>query len=292
MIGLLNIHKPAGDTSRDVVNLVQRLVRPDKAGHAGTLDPLATGVLVVCIGGATRLVPFIQEQHKVYRATFLLGRTSDTDDVEGHVTVLERAPAVTREQVLATLPRFVGRIEQTPPQFSAVKVQGERAYNLARAGRKAEIQPRLVDIYRLELLAFEPPELLIEIECGSGTYVRSIGRDLGALLGSGAVMSALVRTRIGPFRIEDSVPLDALTRESLAVQLLPAAWAVADKPRCDVDAARLADLRRGRSVLMPDAPSVEGEGPLAVFGPDGQLAARAALRNGRLFPTLVLGPSS
>lgn len=288
MIGLLNIHKPAGLTSRDVVNRVQRLVRPDKAGHAGTLDPLATGVLVVCVGQATRLVPFIQEQRKVYRATILLGRTSDTDDVDGHVTILEQAPAVTREQVLAALPRFVGRIEQTPPQFSAVKVNGQRAYDLARAGRTADVKPRLVDVDRLDLLTFDPPELSLEIECGSGTYVRSIGRDLGALLGSGAVMSALARTRIGPFQIEDSVPLDAVTRESISAQLLPAAWAVADKPRCDVDAARLADLRQGRSVSMQHAPTVAGDGPLAVFGPDGELAALAALRNGRLCPTLVL----
>jgi tRNA pseudouridine55 synthase len=197
---------------------------------------------------------------------------------------------VTREQILAALPRFVGRIEQTPPQFSAVKIQGERAYDLARAGRTADVKPRLVDVYRLELLAFDPPELSLEIECGSGTYVRSIGRDLGALLGSGAIMSALVRTRIGPFRIEDSVSLDAITRESLPARLLPAAWAVCDRPRCNLDAARLADLRQGRSVLMQDAPMVDSDGPLAVFGPGGELVALGALRSGRLCPTLVLAP--
>jgi len=292
MIGLLNIHKPAGLTSRDVVNHVQRLARPDKVGHAGTLDPLATGVLVVGVGRATRLVPFIQQLHKTYRATFLLGRTSDTDDVEGRVIVLEHAPTVTRQQVLAALPRFVGRIEQVPPQFSAVKVQGERAYDLARAGLTADIKPRLVDVYRLELLTLEPPELSLEIECGSGTYVRSIGRDLGARLGTGAVMCGLVRTRIGPFRIEQALMLDEINRDSLAASLLPAACAVTDHPRCLVDSDQAAHLRHGRSIPFSGMPDSGGAVPLAVIGPQGELMALAAVRNGRLCPTLVLAPGN
>lgn len=287
MFGLLNIDKPPAVTSRDVVNHVQTLVRPNKAGHAGTLDPLATGVLVVCVGPATRLVPFIQQQRKVYRATFLLGRTSDTDDIEGRVSLLEHAPEVRREQVVSLLPQFLGRIEQVPPQYSAVKVRGERAYAMARAGRKAELAPRAVQIDRLDLLAFDGVELSLEVECGSGTYVRAIGRDLGTALGTGAVMSRLVRTRIGPFLLEAAAPLDAITRESLPSRLLPAALAVADLPHCAIDGTRWDHLRHGRSVPAGELPALAGE-PIAVFGPGGDLAAIAELRDGQLAPTMVL----
>lgn len=289
MFGLFNIDKPPGLTSRDVVNQVQTLVRPHKVGHAGTLDPLATGVLVVCVGGATRLVPFIQQQRKVYRATFLLGRTSDTDDVEGRVQVLADAPVVRREQVVAVLPRFVGRIKQTPPQYSAVKVHGERAYALARSGREAALSPREVEVDRLELLSFDGAELALEIECGSGTYVRAIGRDLGAALGSGAVMSRLVRTRIGVFRREQATPLGAMTRESLPSHLLPAALAVADLPRCEIDAAQWEHLRHGRSVPRESIPGLPESEPIAVFIQGGELAAIGELREGGLVPRMVLG---
>jgi tRNA pseudouridine55 synthase len=289
MFGLLNINKPAGLTSRDAVNHVQRLVRPDKAGHAGTLDPLATGVLIICIGPATRLVPFVQQQRKVYRATFLLGRTSDTDDVEGRVSILEQAPEIGREQIVAVLPRFLGRIEQTPPQYSAVKVRGERAYALARAGREAALAPRRVDIHRLELLAFDGVELSLEIECGSGTYVRAIGRDLGAALGSGAVMSRLVRTRIGPFVLEQATPLDALTRESLPSHLLPAALAVADLPRCEIDETQWEHLRNGRGVPRGELPPLHVGQSIALFAGSGELAAVGELRDGRLAPSMVFG---
>jgi tRNA pseudouridine55 synthase len=271
--GLLNIDKPAGVTSRKVVDRVARLVRPAKAGHAGTLDPLATGVLVVCVGPATRLIGMVQAQPKTYRATFRLGFRSDTDDVEGNVLETSPDPAVTRAGIERLLPRFTGRIEQVPPRYSAVHVEGRRAYDLARRGEEVALKPRAVDVHRIELAALAGRELTLEIECGSGTYVRSIGRDLGELLGCGAVMSELVRTRIGPFRIEQATPLHALTRDTLAEALLPATMAVSDLPVYRCSANELELVRQGRAV---QAESLSGAGPaVAILGPDGSLAALA-----------------
>src|SRR3990172_9082730 len=153
--GILNVNKPAGMTSRRAVDRVVERAWPQKVGHAGTLDPLATGVLVVCIGPATRLIPIIQELPKAYHATFLLGRRSDTDDIDGHVVETPDAAPVVREQLAELLPRFTGAIEQVPPQFSAVHVDGEGAYKLARRGREVEISPRTVEIHRLSLVRFE-----------------------------------------------------------------------------------------------------------------------------------------
>ena len=189
--GLLNLNKPAGMTSRDVVNIVQRLSRPAKAGHAGTLDPLADGVLVVCVGSATRLIEYVQRMPKRYVGTFLLGRQSPTEDIEGEVTELPDAPVPTREQIEAAARRFVGRIEQRPPAFSALKIRGRPAYKLARQGKPVELAPRPVEIYRIEVKKYRYPELVLEIDCGGGTYVRSLGRDLAESLGTAAVMSAL-----------------------------------------------------------------------------------------------------
>jgi tRNA pseudouridine55 synthase len=248
--GLLNLNKPAGFSSRDVVNRVQRIVRPAKSGHAGTLDPLATGVLIVCVGPATRLVPMIHEMRKVYRATFLLGRTSQTDDVEGTIVEAADATRPSREQVLAALPEFVGQIEQRPPAFSAVHVAGRRAYKLARRGHDLELPRRTVDVHRIDLLRLEHPEVVLEIECGSGTYVRSIGRDLGERLGCGALMSELERTAIGPFTLSDAVALESLTRDSFSALLLPATAALPDMPQRVVDQAAVELLMDGRSVAL------------------------------------------
>src|SRR5262245_35406014 len=200
MFGLLNIDKPAGLTSRDVVSRVQRLVRPQKVGHAGTLDPLATGVLVVAVGPATRLVEYVQRMPKTYQGTFLLGRTSDTEDVEGEVVELDSPPVPTRAEIDAALPRFIGTIEQRPPAYSALKVAGRRAHKLARRGEAVELAPRPVEIHAIELLRYEYPEMELRIDCGSGTYVRSLGRDVAEAVDTGAVMAALRRLAIGPFQ--------------------------------------------------------------------------------------------
>ena len=245
--GLLNMNKPAGITSRRVVDQVAKLVRPEKAGHAGTLDPLATGVLVVCVGKATRLIELIQQQAKSYRAQFLLGRHSDTDDVTGNVTEIAVRSEITHDQIAAALPAFCGRIQQIPPIFSAVHVAGSRAYDLARKGQEVALSPREVDVYRLDLVWFAYPEIELDIDCGSGTYVRSIGRDLGRVLGCGAVMSALVRTRIGPYRIEDSVSPEDLTSETIDQLLLSPATAVEALPKYVASEEDEIQIRAGRS---------------------------------------------
>lgn len=248
MFGLLNLDKPAGLTSRDVVNRVQRLVKPHKVGHAGTLDPLATGVLVVAVGPATRLVEYVQRMAKTYRGRFLLGRTSDTEDIAGQVVELTHPPIPTEGQVRDTLPQFVGTIEQRPPAFSALKVAGQRSYDLARHGGAVELAPRPIEIYAIDMLRFEYPEVVLQIRCGSGTYVRSLGRDVARALGTDAVMSALRREAIGPFHVSEALTIDELSPESIQRRLLPAALAVNDMPRLEVNAAEIARLSQGQSI--------------------------------------------
>lgn len=286
--GLLNINKPAGWTSRDVVNRVQRRVRPAKAGHAGTLDPLATGVLIVCVGPATRLVPLIHELPKVYRATFLLGCTSQTDDIEGEIVETPDAPLPTRAQVLAALPEFVGRIEQRPPAFSAVRVGGRRAYKLARKGLEPELPSRAVDVHRIELVRFEYPEVVLEIECGTGTYIRSIGRDLGERLRCGALMVGLERTAVGPFVLRDAVAPELVMRDGLSAHMLPATAAVPEMSQVVVDAAGVADLSNGRSVRINSPTAASNEiSTVAAVDEHGRLIALAELVGNVLHPRQV-----
>ena len=203
--GFLNLNKLAGCTSRDTVDVVQKLARPAKVGHAGTLDPLATGVLVVAVGAATRLIEHVQSHSKSYVATFLLGRSSPSEDIECEVTVEPDPRRPTLAELRDVLPRFLGTIWQTPPAFSALKVDGKRAYDLARRGKTVALDARPIEIHDLAILEYDYPMLKLRIECGSGTYVRSLGRDLAAAVGTASVMSELVRTAVGPFRLEDSI---------------------------------------------------------------------------------------
>ena len=221
MFGFLNINKPTGLTSRRAVDAVKKRVRPAKVGHTGTLDPLASGVLLVAVGPATRLAQFVLEQTKSYDATYRLGVTSTTDDTEGEIQPVENAPAITRDQLAAALDAFRGEIDQVPPEFSAVKVDGRRAYRLARRGRSVALQPRKVAIHELELLDFAYPEFRVKVRCGSGTYLRSLGRDIGRALQSGAVMTALVRTEVGTARVEEAIELDDLQRPEWKSSLMP-----------------------------------------------------------------------
>jgi tRNA pseudouridine55 synthase len=248
--GILNVNKPAGLTSRDVVNRVERMLGRAKCGHAGTLDPLATGVLVVCVGQATRLIQYVQQMPKHYRAVFLLGRRSATDDVEGEVEVIEGSAAPTRAEIEAALPKFLGDIQQRPPAHSAIMVGGKRAYHLARRGEEFELAARPVSIYRLEVLRYEYPQLEMAIECGSGTYVRSLGRDLAEAVGTAGVMAALERTAIGPFRVEDGVNPDVLTAEIAMEKLQPPLAALQSLPRIDLTPAQLLELRHGRPIAV------------------------------------------
>ncbi|QDT67834.1 tRNA pseudouridine synthase B [Planctomycetes bacterium MalM25] len=297
--GLLNVNKPAGVTSRDAVNRVQWLLRqiakrdgvkPAKVGHAGTLDPIATGVLVLCVGQATKLIEHVQRKPKRYRGAFLLGRRSPSDDIELEAELLPDAPRPTREQIEAALPAFTGPIEQVPPAYSAIKIGGVKAYDLARAGEAPEMKPRTVVIHELAVVSYDFPELVLDIRCGGGTYIRALGRDLAESLGTGAVMSALERTEIGAFRVEEGVDTQALDEESLLTTLLPAGLAVGGLARFDVTDEEVEELRNGRFLTRADAPAGD---ELAVFDPTGHLVALMKPRGGGRFqPTRLFVPAA
>lgn len=295
--GVLNLHKPSDWTSRDVVNYVTRRARKLKVGHAGTLDPLATGVLVVAVGSMTRLVSYLQQHPKTYRAEFLFGKSSNTDDVEGEVTVLDNPPIPTRQQIEDLLPRFTGEIEQVPPLYSAVHVNGQRAYHLARKGAEFEIPSRTVIIHHLQILGYEYPLLTLEMKCGSGTYVRSLGRDIGKLLGSAAVMQSLERTAIGPYTDETATRVENLTKENWQTFLTPQHLAVSHLPRLLLDAESLWRLARGQPVsfgeraeIASQITSLSNETEAALFDTAGNLygLARVDLSHLCLHASLML----
>lgn len=291
--GILNVNKPTGCSSRRVVDRIEPLVRPAKVGHAGTLDPLATGVLVVCVGQATRLISYVQKMSKQYRAKFLLGFQSETDDVEGEVSKVVGAAQPSPKSVDDALSQFLGEIEQVPPAHSAVKIGGRRAYKLARAGKAVELSPRVVTIHQLAIRRYEYPDLELDIECGSGTYVRSIGRDLAAALGTSAVMSALERTAIGKFRVEEALPLETITAEIVSQRLQPALVAVVDLPRVTISDDEQIELQHGRPIKMP--PNVRGpvaSNELAAISPNGQfIGILRAKHSGELWPIHNFGPA-
>jgi tRNA pseudouridine55 synthase len=265
----LNIDKPPGITSRDVVNRVVKIVGSKRVGHAGTLDPLATGVLVVAVNRATRLVEYVQQQGKVYSADFRLGQTSDTDDIEGNIQdqVVETAP--TRTQVEEALRRQVGEIEQLPPTFSALKIKGKAAYQLARQGVEVHLAPRTVRVDSIDLLSYEYPRLSVQIACGSGTYIRSIARDVGRELGTGGLMSRLRRTQIGLFRADQASPIDQIAQ----AERHPLAAAMLGWPHWQVDRENERRFHQGKTFSLLDRPeNVEPMGTKsqgAVFNIDG-----------------------
>ncbi len=269
MFGILNLRKPSGITSRDAVNQVQRIVRPVKVGHAGTLDPLADGVLLVMLGGATRLTEYLQRLPKQYHATFLLGRRSDTEDTQGEVILLPTDDPPSMEQLRQVLPRFRGPILQRPPAFSALKVAGRRAYQLARAGQPVALAPRKVQIDELQIEQYDYPQLVLRIVCGSGTYVRSLGRDLADALGTGAVMSALTRTAIGPWKVEQAVDPEQLDRTTLSEHLQSPLMGLPDLQRVMLHTQQRQAVQRGQSVSLPD----RTEDELAATDEAGRLLA-------------------
>ena len=280
MHGFLNVDKPAGITSHDVVARIRRLSGQRRVGHAGTLDPAATGVLVVALGGATRLIEYVQHQTlKQYRATVCLGVTTTTDDADGEITARHPLPPLDRETVECALAPLRGTIWQTPPVYAALHHEGRRLYELARAGVTVETPARQVHIERLDLIAFDPPLLTLDVVCGSGTYIRALARDLGAALGCGAHLAALRRTAVGVFRIEDALPLSVLeaeaqaealpTRDIVRRHLLPPDIAVADWYAVQVDEASARRLRHGMPLVAPS-----GAAPRArAHAPDGTLIA-------------------
>ena len=213
--GWLIFDKPYGMGSTDAVSLVKRLYRADKAGHAGTLDPLATGILPIALGEATKTVPYVMDGAKVYAFTVTWGEERSTDDLEGAI-VATSANRPSAEQISEILPQFIGEIEQVPPQFSAIRIDGARAYDLAREGEKVEITPRMVEIARLDLVGQTDQNIAsFEVECGKGTYVRSLARDFGRALGCYGYVSALRRREVSPFSQDDAVTQDVLEAASL-----------------------------------------------------------------------------
>jgi tRNA pseudouridine55 synthase len=289
---LLVLDKPAGITSRDAVDRALRwFPRGTRMGHTGTLDPLATGVLVVCLGSATRLTEYVQRMSKTYRAAIRLGARSDTDDADGTVTPLPQAVPPDRESMLRRAAEFVGTIEQVPPAYSAAKVTGRRAYDLARGGEAVTLRPRPVRIYRIDVLSYAWPDLDLEVHCGKGTYIRSLARDLGERLGCGGYIRALRRTRVGPFTAEAGLALDTDPAAARG-RLLPAELAVAELPRVELPPAAGRRLCQGQAVPLPGG--VDGE-EVAVFEADtGRLLAVAAVDGRRrvLRPAKVLAGAS
>ncbi len=294
MFGFFNCNKPIGFTSRDVVNVVQRRLRGRKIklGHCGTLDPLADGVLVVAAGAAAKLVPFVHEATKRYRGTFRLAAESPTGDLEFEPTIHEHHPVPTLDQVRQACGRFVGEIEQTPPAYSAVKVDGRRAYDLARQGREVNMPSRTVRVQSVEVVSFGYPELTLDITCGTGTYIRSLGMDIARSLGTVAVMTSLRRTRVGEFAIEQAHSIDMLREADLHSLLQPATGGVSHLPQVRVDAEQCGRLANGLPV-DPDvaAPeqAVNAAHAAAVLPPDRLVAILVSRRGGwypkRVFPT-------
>jgi tRNA pseudouridine55 synthase len=255
MDGVLAVDKPAGMTSHDVVDRVRRRLGTRKVGHAGTLDPDATGVLIVGVGRATRLLSYAQESPKRYRALARFGTSTTTQDASGEV-IAERATHIGREDVEREIKRFVGDIEQVPPMVSAVKIGGERLYKKARRGEEIERKPRPVTIYELNLIDLverEPPEAVLDVVCSAGTFVRTLIHDLGEALGCGAHMVELRRTETGGFTEDDVVPLEDVTPEALR----PLADAVRPLARLELDDRQAEDVRHGRplhGIAIPDSP--------------------------------------
>lgn len=277
--GLAVVDKPAGWTSHDVVARARRLLGTRRVGHAGTLDPMATGVLVLGVGRATRLLGHLLATDKEYLATLRLGVSTSTDDAEGEVLAARDPSAVRDDDLLAALAALTGPLQQVPPDVSALKVAGRPNYARVRAGELVPPVARPVTVHELELIARRGPQVDVRVRCSSGTYVRAIARDVGTALGVGAHLSALRRTRVGPFG--DPVPLG----DPLPVMPLGSAVSLLF-PQRRVDAAGADDIRHGRSL-----PPSGVDGPVGVLGPDGSLLALVTDRGEQARPLVVFAPA-
>jgi tRNA pseudouridine55 synthase len=260
--GVLVIDKPTGMTSHDVVNIVRRGTGIRRAGHTGTLDPRASGVLVILVGTAVRLSEYISASDKRYQAIIRMGTATDTYDAEGAFTRDEVTVDVTEEQFEAELKKFEGEVEQTPPAYSAVKINGRKAYEMARKGEEVEIEPRMIQVHHLEVLEWATPEVVVDVHCSSGTYIRSLANDLGEVLGCGAYLVGLRRTKNGRFSLRDAVPLrklkDAFEAGDWYKHLIPAAESLSDWPSVVLSADEVEILRHGQRVAV-DADDPEDE---------------------------------
>lgn len=285
--GVLVVDKPVGLTSHDVVQIIRRGTGIRRAGHTGTLDPRASGVLVVLIGPAVRLSEFVSAEDKRYQATIRLGSSTDTYDAEMPPNEPEVEVNVSREEFAELITHYIGEIEQTPPPYSAVKVQGKRAYDMARRGEEVEIEPRIIQVHSLELLEWALPEVVIDVHCSSGTYVRSLAHDIGEELGVGAHLVGLRRTKSGRFSLRDAVSLRRLRDDfeagTWAQHLIPAAEALGDWPAVELDAEQLELVRHGNRI-----PAAEGtKGMARAVSMQGDLVAIVEVDEGEWQPRKV-----
>ncbi|HLM38667.1 MAG TPA: tRNA pseudouridine(55) synthase TruB [Microvirga sp.] len=280
--GWIVLDKGVGMTSTHAVAVVKRGLSARKAGHAGTLDPLASGILPIALGEATKTVPFIMDGRKSYVFTVAWGAETNTDDAEGEVVArTDRLPSPA--EIEALLPRFTGSIQQVPPRFSAIKIQGERAYDLARDGEVVELQPRVVEIDRLALVRHEGNRSVIEADCGKGTYVRAIARDLGRALGCLGHIAALRRTRVGPFSDADAVTVDHVATDPAALR--PVETALSDIPSIAVSRDMAGRLMRGQSIILRGREAPVSGKVYATCG--GVLVAVGDVERGELVPHRV-----
>lgn len=268
--GVIVIDKPIGMTSHDVVQVVRKGTNIRRAGHTGTLDPRASGVLVVLVGPAVRLSEYVSASDKRYQAVVQLGTTTDTYDADGRV-LSTTSVDISEKQFDDVLQSFVGQIEQVPPPYSSVKVKGRHAYDMARSGEEVDLEPRTINVYNLDLLEWAPPEAVIDVYCSSGTYVRSLAHDLGEKLGCGAHLIGLRRTKSGRFTLRDAVPLrklrEAFENDTWQSFIIPAAEALSDWPAIELTAEQLDIVRHGRRI-----PAEMGVGNMArAIGEDGEL---------------------
>jgi len=291
--GLVVVDKPAGWTSHDVVAKLRGVYGQRRIGHAGTLDPDATGVLLVGLGRATRLLRFLQDAGKSYRGDVVLGVATTTLDAAGDV-VDRRAMSVSRDDAAAAAPRFVGDIEQVPPMVSAIKVGGRRLHELARRGEDVERSPRVVHVDRLEIEHFEPgpyPVVTLVVDCSSGTYVRSLAADLGTALGGCAHLATLRRLRVGAFTLDDAHRLEEIEADPTAF-VLTLTEAMRGLERLDVDAERARGVQHGMPFPATTFDRDVGSGPFAMVGPDGELLAVYERRRGGLRASVVMAPGA
>lgn len=270
--GVIIVDKPVGPTSHKVVSIVRRGTGVRKVGHAGTLDPRASGVLVLCLGPATRISEYLSSSNKTYTARIRFGESTETYDAEGETKIFA-GELPTEVQIESALETFRGQIQQVPPPYSAIKIQGRKAYDLARAGMPVELDPRTVTLFELTALEYEPPELSIRVECSAGTYIRSLAHDLGAALSTGAHLVALRRLRAGPFGLADAASLEtleeAIGRGEWQSWLRPASDALPDFPIVTVEQTELEKLRNGQRIPS----KAQATGLARALAQDGELVA-------------------